>query len=53
MEFSSPWKKALHEVKHGFMVLGKNYENRTEKQRNDLRQAEFVNEVIEMVQELP
>lgn len=35
------------------MVLGKNYENRTEEQRNALRQAEFVNEVIEMVQELP
>lgn len=44
MKFSSPWKKALHEVKHGFTVLGENDENRTEKQRNALRQSAFVNE---------
>lgn len=44
MEFSSPWKKALHGVKHGFMVLGENDENRMEKRRNALRQSAFVNE---------
>lgn len=44
MEFSSPWKKALHEVKHGFVVLGENDENSMEKQRNALRQSTFVKE---------
>lgn len=44
MEFSPPWKKAQHEIKHGFMVIGKKYENRTEKQRNALRQPGFLNE---------
>lgn len=45
MEFSCPWKEALHEVKHGFMALEKkNCENRTKKQRNALRQSEFVNQ---------
>lgn len=44
MEFSPPWKKAKHEIKHGFMVVGKKYENRIEKQRNALRQPGFLNE---------
>lgn len=42
MEFSSPWKKALREVKHGFMVLGKKIQKQNRKAEKCF-ETEFVN----------